>query len=154
MSRDLRIIEDREWFLEGTQYKISYSLVIVYALFNYLKHGNDKAKAKSAIKDMKGAIDKKTDFRCQDFLDIFQFSDKSGFVVIDKSKGCFPLVLYYGDQAEKEKRDVAFKLSLEAVIRKFDILQDKYSSISDLSGDWSKEFQDSIDKLFPVKKQS
>lgn len=132
---------------QANAYPISYPLVIAHAFWSYTQeHNLTKAYAKDAAigqlsEFARMSIEQGITFQEPSLFEIFHFEIKdvkslptmSGQLFVDRSKGCFPLVLYpieyakkYGDEDDKKRdRQVAFKNSLISI-------RDKSRDISNL----------------------
>lgn len=120
MSRDLRILHEDQYFLgydEKQKYPFYYPYVICYALLNYLEQKNGEDNESNVIENLKDAINGKRDFRVENFLEIFHFQN-DGFVVVDLSKGCYPLIM-----DTKERQD-AFFWSLNHIVKEYKVIAD------------------------------
>ncbi len=149
-KRDFKIMEeDHDWFLRST-YPISYELVICYSLLNYLskneydnKEDDNKEEGRKVLKAFKKAVDDRTYFYNIDFFEVVRLQDDKdfkGLVIVDKSKGVYPLILYAGPETGREG---AFTLCLRDVVNKYDAVFElsKEENIRDLPKDWTKNFQ-------------
>ena len=94
MPRDLRICEEKEWFLGVDdylkEYPICYRYVICYSLLSYLHSvGLDKDKGLSVLQELQKAIDSesKDNFKKDNFIELFHLKKNCGFVVVDQSNG-------------------------------------------------------------------
>ncbi|MDX1919306.1 MAG: hypothetical protein SFU25_01065, partial [Candidatus Caenarcaniphilales bacterium] len=122
----LRILEEwkkgNDWFLRGkstspadSKHPIYYPLSVCYALLYYIqKHPEENVE--EILNQCIEAIQSQKPFYKNDFLQINPYvgdqGQYQGFCIIDKSKGCFPLVLYdqntAGQDSKSQKRKHAF----------------------------------------------
>jgi len=124
--KDLKIVNEPE-FLTGKKYKgISYVLFIAYALMkktDSIPQEEQLAVATECLDAAISATDKgSSEFPCdpyheEDFLEImpcgFHLSGHEdwlyGLVVVDESKGCFPLVCYPEEYHRRDRRSAFVK---------------------------------------------
>lgn len=86
------------------QYILSYRLVLLHSLRSYWQNGGNNAKLLiesmlDVINTHKGGIYKK---KCLELYP-FEKDNQIGFIFIDRSKACFPLVFYPSDDKVEHK---------------------------------------------------
>lgn len=152
MARDLKILNEGEWFLgkddcEG--YPISYRYVICHSLLSYLNSVQfDKVKGLEVLQKLKERIESKRDFHEDDFIEMFPLSEDWGFVIVDQSDGIYPLVIYSQKRetdlgvVKHSERVSAFDVSLYDVIEKYDAIYDALNQHGLI--DWDKDFQEKL----------
>ncbi|NNM59980.1 MAG: hypothetical protein HKM04_09230 [Legionellales bacterium] len=123
------IIKDEELFTDR-YYKLSYRLVICYSLMRYfqtaksVEYDNDRDNCRNFLSKVLGAIEENKPYCEPSFLEIYPFEksiSQSGFVVIDRSKACYPLVLYpEDDKPEHGDRISTFKTAVADIIDNLD----------------------------------
>ena len=141
MARDFEIITQPNWFLRerrnGREYELSYRLLICHALFKLvtvMKMTDQAIKDKldEAIK----AIDSKSVLCDESFLCIYPLINELGFSVVDRTRGCYPLILY-SDKIRTNGGDrvMAFSCSLKNISNKYNNI------IKVLHGNWDENLQ-------------
>lgn len=150
LPRHLQILKEDSWFLgfdgRQTQFAIRYEYVICYALLNYLQnHDFDKGLGLEALKNLAEHVNKATRVHVNNFLDLFPLQDNMGFVVVDRSGGIYPLMLYNDDIKREDipthprERTYAFEKRLECVIGNYDVI---FSFLDKKRlEDWDRDFQ-------------
>jgi hypothetical protein len=123
---EYQIILNPEWF-EDKKYSLSYKHVICYSIHNtyiYWYHQDECVKFLRAGLE---AVRQSTPYSMLHFLEIFPFimnSKQSGLLVVDRTKGCSPLVLYPADsKVDHGDRIPAFTLAFENVVAEISNLE-------------------------------
>lgn len=124
----LKILEKNGMFSgkasNGKEYSICYWLVIAQTVFASKEW--DKQKWEAWLNELKvffsgdGVTFKLKGF--SGFFDAYRLADGSGFCIVDRSFGCFPLILYEKEDkhntATKNERASLFRDELDDVIKK------------------------------------
>lgn len=99
-SLDFLIINSPELFKDKYYQQVSYRLVLLHALQYYLIFEGVQT-FESLLKALR-QVDKTTDgeFYEPKFVELYPFKKESerGLLLVDRSKGCYPLVLYPKDK--------------------------------------------------------
>lgn len=100
-SLDFRIINAPELF-KDKYYHLSYRLVLLHALQHYLTLENSSKSFESllnALREVDRINSNIDDFYEPGFMELYPFQKEGekGLLLIDRSKGCYPLVLYPKD---------------------------------------------------------
>lgn len=150
MARDLLIMKDNDLFLDKRSFYpsgfISYRLVVCHALKNLfeVEGGTNKSDCMQLLGQLLDSYNNNIPFEKDNFVALYQFetniSNNCSSLVVDKSKGCYPLILY-----DLPNRDGAFANDIQSIINHFDQLWPLLSSGSD----WDKAFERKIDSIFP-----
>lgn len=116
---------------------ISYRMVIC----NAIKYSIDQKSSKEDIKTFLKELDyiENTTLNQNNFFEIHPLIDEAGVVIIDKSKGCYPLVLY-GDKADNKFFDETLRISAFKVA-KDDILKNYEKIYNEING---SEFNEAL----------
>ena len=95
---DFEIINSLPLF-QDQHYSLSYRLVLLHALQNYFRSGG-RVPLTSLLETLLEVSRDSKGFYQSKFVEIYPFqkADKKGILLIDKSKGCYPLVLYPEDK--------------------------------------------------------
>jgi len=143
MKRDYLIVTNKN-ALTG-KYPICYRLVICHALYNLIKIGqkSDNTELEELLKKMKHSLESTQPFYEKSFLEMYPFEmedpikDK-GVIIIDRSGGCFPLVLYPNDDnPEHGDRINGFINALVNVLEKADVMIKIIKDAVALSQEWT-----------------
>lgn len=166
MPRDLKILNAPENFLRGSNYPINYALVITYSLFSYCIESEYESltEATEDIDHFVQAIKECKHWRKSGFFEVFPAdcqsysalenngnsvipSEKShelsqnpiylGYIVVDQSNACYPLVCYAIERMDtnekqirpKECRAKQFADALENISKKLSKLDECYKLI-------------------------
>jgi len=159
MPRELRILKGEKWFLyEGDRpsgkfgYPIYYPFVICHALFRYTwTFGKNWSKCNDVLREIIDAMDENKMFSRSYFLELLPFTleEERGFVVVDQSDGCYPLVLYPPSFKRQERRDRVepFRLSLGEVKDNLEKIKQILGSL-EVPSDWTEQVQQTLRPLF------
>jgi hypothetical protein len=100
-SLDFTIIKAPQLFKDKYYKQISYRLVLLHALQYYLVSGEGTQSFESLLKALR-EVDKSVtaEFYEPKFVELYPFQKEGerGLLLIDRSKGCYPLVLYPKDK--------------------------------------------------------
>lgn len=155
MPRNLRILQEEDWFLwkDSCQrkYPINYRYVICYSLLCYLNSNSwNEELGIISLRELQDSVQNKTYFLRENFLELFPLQDGQGFVVVDQSDGIYPLLIYSENSERRNQENInervsAFEESLKIIIGNycniFDIIKHKSPE------SWNQEFQE---KLFNI----
>lgn len=112
------IISNPELFKDDT-YTLSYPLVVLHSIWNYYQKGDKEYNAFEIINKIENFMSTHSDSsyiyipKC---LELYRFNKDNdcGFLLIDRSKGCYPLVFYpIDDIPEHGNRVSALKIVLD-----------------------------------------
>lgn len=171
MPRKLAICNKDEWFLGEAKkndgslgYPIFYRYVISCSIaYNIIKHQKDITWISDELETLRASLNGRIVYQQEDFLELYPLAHTTGFVLVDKTNSCYPLIIY-GERFEDENkpRDVAFKLSLEDVHNNLEKIFSKLSELDNGNAwteesednwlkDWNFEFQQDLRKLYSYK---
>ena len=165
MSTPRIVLENGNWFLNSLvatnngeniqrKYKIDYRYAICYSLLNFLHPCRDNEnksnknisseelflmkEGQQALNDLKDILKENKYWKKNEFLEVIPFENggRKGCVIVDKSDGLYPLVLYAGKDRLK-----AYSQSLENVISLYE--NHVYPCLCKAKSikDWSQTFQ-------------
>lgn len=165
------VIEEGRWFLNshnsdgnGTrEYEVDYRYAICYSLLNCLHPSGDGTMAnvveplfeadaqkqgKMVLQQLQDAISQEKYWQKDHFVEAIPFtyerngSSKTGYVIIDKANGMYPLVLY----SESPGRLKAYQNALDDVSSLYE--NDVYPLLKNHTvADWDPTFQEATKKV-------
>lgn len=135
MSIEFKYFTDKEFGRQPNGYDPCYRTIICHALF---KHHKARSNVKNIFNKLHNAYEDQLMFREENLFELYPISmDENndscvGYLFVDKTRGCYPLVLYpdakeYTGNISASERTVAFqrvlydlKCNIEGIIGEFD----------------------------------
>ena len=132
-------------------YPIFYRYVICYSIAQNILGNNQERNYDWISQEMTKLIEafhKKELYSCPDFLELYPLAEETGFVLVDQTNSCYPLIIYDErfDKEDKKPRVYALGKSLEDVNENLEIIYRKLLDL--LYEDWTEDFQKDLSKLF------
>lgn len=149
-----RIADSENWFLfdeecckeNNLPYPVCYRYAVTYSLFGYLSRGHSADEGETALRELDTALGKE-DFAKEDFVEVFHFNGGKGYVIVDQSNGCIPLILY-----SRKDRTTAYEVSVKEALRHIKALLDCYQRTFSTPGSfpqrWTEGFQAQLREIF------
>lgn len=129
-------------------YNLSYRLVILHAMHNYFKKNKDHRSAEVLLKELESAANNlETSYYEHNFLELYPFikEKQKGLLIIDRSKGCFPLVLYPEDNdSDHGNRIWGFKIMLSDLLLNYK----QYDSLLISCSSWNETLVENLKETF------
>lgn len=117
------VIDNQNLFIDKRYKQISYRLVLLHALQYYYLKPKESRPFESLLKDLREVYISTTTagFYEPQFVELYPFFQKEherGLLLIDRSKGCYPLVLYPNDSdPEHGNRIISFVGVIDDLLR-------------------------------------
>lgn len=135
------------------KYNISFRLVVLHAIKHYLNNNPfDPKSTKTLLTELKNATEPKTTgYYEPHFMELYPFNKngEQGLVLIDRSYGCFALLLYPKDKnPEHGFRIVAFINALEDLL----LNHESYDQLLNSGQAWDTKLVDQLRATFKFSK--
>lgn len=161
MPRDLRILNQGEWFLQEEKrdggnpgYPIYYRYAIAYSIANTILNGKTKDWVAKEIEQLITSIKEKKPFVSKDFVEVYPLVEDKGYVLVDQTNSYYPLIFYsLFPERNGKRRDTPLMHSLQDIKNGLDQIYEKLSELRTID-DWTPEFQQELFELFPVNQSS
>lgn len=152
MSTNFKIFNDKNFAKRCGKPNtyVCYRTVICHALLNKLII-SDQNKAANSFNNLSNAITQETTLPNEtDFLRLYivpMEDDKNGFLLVDDSKGHYPLVFYPHQNRQGAPRSEALK----KVITDLNIKKEKILTLLDNADSWDNTLQKNLQEIFTYK---
>ncbi len=144
---------DKPWMFRGRDHNISYRLLICYGVRRLLHNNWSSDQCDAELKKLINTWDRlsNTDMPIEGCTDnelfhlyVIHSYNYKDYLLIDKSKGCYPLVLFDG-----VNRNTAFYKSLETIVNKkyFDNIIECLKQ--HVGHEWTEGLQNELHEIIP-----
>lgn len=137
------------------QYKVSYKLVLLRAIKHYFENNGGKL-VEELLTDLQTSIRTKEGYYEPHFVELYHFHNErnqAGLLLVDRSKGCFPLVFYPQDENPEHKNRIkAFQTILSRLLNNNRIFG--YDKILKDSLTWDHSIVETLKNTFAGEEKS
>lgn len=124
---------------------VCYRTIICHALLKKIQRSSVE-EAKLEFLKFRGAFENGSEFHSLDFVSFYpvQMSQNTGFLLVDKSQGYYPLVIYPSPKVSGASRRSAFKSVLDDLHDNIDELLKRLVARNEWNSDLQLELQSSV----------
>jgi hypothetical protein len=129
---------------------VSYRLVILYAMRNFFKESSEK-NAGTLLRELKNAsLSENPKYYERHFVELYKFcqsnqSNKPGLLLVDRSDGCYALVLYTEDEKPDHGNRVwSFQQALDDLL----LSHNTYDKLLNNNPEWCIDLVDKLRATF------
>lgn len=125
---------------------VCYRTVICHALMWKLNHSSTQDEAVLAFQDFVNVVRTSTEHEDKTFLSLYiaKMQNKTGYIIVDKSRGYYPLVAYPFKNKKGAPRSEALKYSVEDLSVNLSKIIDELEKRKD----WNSELQNNLQNSF------
>lgn len=147
MCTDFFVFKDKTFAhrQNKTDNYVCYRTVIAHALMWKLNHSS-RDQAIQAFNDFIDAVRSSTEHEDDSFLSLFitKMRDKTGYIIVDKSRGYYPLVAYPFKNKKGAPRAQALQFAVEDLSENLPQIIDVLEHTKDWDGELQKNLQDNF----------